>query len=168
MIFILTAICAVSAGVLASVESITRDKIARVKTEEETRVMKEMFVDASNFIDEDTGAAQNNIQWIKKAVDAGGSVIGWCVCASSRGYSSDITLIAAVTPQKTVKDLRIVSQNETPGLGTKVCGRDFWGQFVGKSGPDIEAPGGVHTITGATISSKALKKAVIAALSSVR
>jgi electron transport complex protein RnfG len=54
-----------------------------------------------------------------------------------------------------ITNIKILEQSETPGLGTKVGEEFFLEQFRGKD--SIE---GVEAISGATISSEAMKRAV--------
>jgi electron transport complex protein RnfG len=55
------------------------------------------------------------------AVNADGSLAGYAFESSLRGYSSDIKCIAGVNPQGKISGLKILSQSETPGLGTRVA-----------------------------------------------
>ena len=66
---------------------------------------------------------------------------------------------------KTIKAIRITSQNETPGLGTKVEGTKFTDQFMNKTLKQVllkkdSNKGTIDALTGATISSRAVSEAV--------
>ena len=47
-------------------------------------------------------------------------LVGYTVKASAKGYSSTIEAIVGVGPGGEIKGMKIISQQETPGLGTKI------------------------------------------------
>ena len=47
-------------------------------------------------------------------------LVGYTVKASAKGYSSTIEAIVGVSPCGEIKGMKIISQQETPGLGTKI------------------------------------------------
>lgn len=90
------------------------------------------------------------------------------------GLWGPIAGIASVNPDlKTIKTIKIIHQEETPGLGGRIGEEGFLGQFRGKEFfpkivfmPQGKASGKneVDAITGATGSSKALEKLLNEAL----
>ncbi len=81
------------------------------------------------------------------------------------GYSGNITVMVGVEPGGVVVGMEILSHTETPGLGDKITREAFKGQFKGKSleGVDwrvMKDGGDFDQITGATISPRAVVKAV--------
>jgi len=106
--------------------------------------------------------------------DASGGVIGYAFTGSGKGYSSTIKIMIGVDENMTIQGIKILSQQETPGLGDKVdevkstgtlwdllrgkkippAGRPwFQEQFAGKN---TETVNEITFITGATITSKAV------------
>ncbi len=91
--------------------------------------------------------------------------VGMAVQAtSSQGFSGDVILITGFTPEGKITKISVLSQKETPGLGTKMTLPEFMNQFEGKS---VEKPlavkkdgGEIDAITAATISSRAAVDAV--------
>lgn len=83
-----------------------------------------------------------------------------------RGLWGLIEGIVAVKPDmKTIANLQVTSQEETPGLGARIVEVEFLGQFDGKvMDPDLKltkrkgstASDTIEAITGATITSQAL------------
>jgi len=61
--------------------------------------------------------------------------------------------MAGMDVQGKITAIKVLSQNETPGLGSQVSGLSFTSRFSGKSIPDLE---NIQAITGATISSGAV------------
>ena len=79
---------------------------------------------------------------------------------TARGFQSDVVVELTVDENGAIAELIVKSGDETPGFGTR-CGEDeaFLSQFIGKTAP-VE----VDTLTGATVTSKAVIEAVNAAL----
>jgi electron transport complex protein RnfG len=87
------------------------------------------------------------------------------------GYSGKIEIMMGVDPEGTITGIEIVSHAETPGLGAKIEKEEKWpgkgsgpGGLVGKSLANnlkVKKDGGeIDQITGATISPRAIVKAV--------
>jgi electron transport complex protein RnfG len=107
---------------------------------------------------------------------------------SPRGYAGDVTVLAGLQPDGTITTVIVTKQNETPGLGTVVCGRTrektisgvlagkketglppnkILDQFTGMKAEAGQAPwtvkkdgGTLDAITGATISCRAVAEGV--------
>jgi electron transport complex protein RnfG len=91
------------------------------------------------------------------AFDRNGNLVGRVLKVEVSGYSSIITALAGINLQNEITGVDIVSQQETPGLGANVAKEGFLKQFVGKSAVRLKKDGGdIDSITGATISSRAL------------
>lgn len=83
---------------------------------------------------------------------------------TNEGYSGLIRLMVGFEPDGTIKNIEVLEQKETPGLGTKMI-TDWKNQFMGKNPKDftlkVKKDGGnVDAITAATISSRAFCDAV--------
>lgn len=86
------------------------------------------------------------------------------------GYSGNIDLLVAVSPTGTVLGSRVVSHQETPGLGDKIEHRrsDWIYSFTGKSATTADAKrwavikdgGEFDQFTGATITPRAVVNAI--------
>jgi len=87
-----------------------------------------------------------------------------------QGYSGDIRLLVALTPEAEVISVRVLEHRETPGLGDRIEARrsDWIEQFSGKSLTDpppedwasSRRGGAFDTLTSATITSNAVIDAV--------
>lgn len=108
----------------------------------------------------------------------GGRTVGYATVGMAQGYSSRLVVLAGFTPDLgKVIGINVLSQQETPGLGTKCVeeksassGRPwFQAQFNGvpavaltKRIEEMRAGGiKLDAITGATITSEAVRKAVL-------
>ncbi len=97
--------------------------------------------------------------------DESGKELGAAVTAQEPGFQEEVLLMIGFDPAtSTLIGFKVVDEKETPGLGDKIE-RDtsFGGQFPGRVAPlkGVKArnpsdPSQVQTITGATISSRAV------------
>lgn len=163
-------ICLIAAGLLSSVYSLTKDKIAAQKENEEKLSLNEVLPQAKDFEFIDRG---ENSFYI--GTDAKGKIEGYAFTVEKRGYSSDIVTMVGIDSDGNIKGIKILSQNETPGLGSKIVeveqDKTIWSvlskeqqeeappkpwfqeQFRGKNIKNLDQ---IETITGATISSTAV------------
>ena len=141
---ILALICAVSAGLLAGVNMLTKPKIALQKANEEKAALEEVMPQAVKF---ETVKTKEKLEYYK-AFDKSGMFMGAVFKASAKGYSSTIEVLAGILKSGDITAIKVISQNETPGLGSQVSDDKFTGQFSGKN----SALSDVQAITGATIS----------------
>jgi len=90
-------------------------------------------------------------------------VAGYAFTATGKGYGGDINMLIGIDRDYHIQELAILSNTETPGLGTKITESYFTDQFKGLGSDDINLGkdgGKIDSITGATISSKAVTEAV--------
>jgi electron transport complex protein RnfG len=98
-----------------------------------------------------------------------GEVTGLAVNVVSKGYASTIMLLVGMNTNGTLTGVRVISQGETPSIGSKITEPKFYAQkaFDGSSVANelkITKDGGnVDTISGATISSRAVVRGINAA-----
>ena len=83
---------------------------------------------------------------------------------SNEGYGGDIVLMVGFKKdKKTVISYKVLQASETPGLGMKLKTPEFSGQFSGKDGSALKVKkdgGDIEAITSATITSRAVCKAI--------
>ena len=92
-----------------------------------------------------------------------GVLVGYAVEVEERGYGGKMRVLVGALPDGTVAGVRILSHGETPGLGARVTEEAFLEQFRGKElgGVVLKKDGGeIEGVTGATISSRAVVRAV--------
>jgi len=157
---ILAIICLIAAGLLAGVNLLTKVKIVSQAQAEEISSLKEVMPEGNDFEAVKSG---NDILYYK-VYDLNKSFVGVAFKASGKGYSSIIETMVGMRKDGTITAIKVVAQNETPGLGSRVAEPDFLKQFIGKNlYSQVEDEGGkkgftigVDAITGATISSSAV------------
>ena len=162
--FILFGITAVSAFLLAVVNSATKPIIAKNQLKKTYESMETVMPEAKSFEPVDTNDAE-----AYKAYGETGEVIGVCVVTTSNGYGGEIKVLAGVDLEKQVTGIDILAHSETPGLGANATKPEFKNQFAGKT-KDIAVSkkepkeNEIQAMSGATISSKAVTEAVNFAL----
>lgn len=109
---------------------------------------------------------ENQLDYDVYKVSEGGSQIGWVVMGKGNGYADEIVcLIGLSTDLKKINGVSVISQKETPNLGSKI--QSPWAdQFAGKAAqPPLEVVkdksgkpdnNKIDAISGATISSDSL------------
>lgn len=158
---ILGVICLAATLVLAVTYEVTKPKIeAQLKSEEQS-ALKAMIPSADSFNEK----ILDGIEYFEAL--KGKSVIGYCVRVTGNGYNGYIRMIAGVDTAGVIQGVAVLEHSETPGLGarineTKQGESDPWflRQFEGKNVRAIEVRKNIDSITGATISSKAVTDAI--------
>ena len=152
-------ISALTAGLLAFVNSVTKKKIA----ENELAVMEEaigrIFVSCDK-IEAVAGEYKEPIVAVY-AVYREGEMLGYGIQSTPMGFKDTIGLIVGTDIEGNCLGVEITSISDTPGVGTKVNEGNFLFGFKGLNGENVND---YDTISGATISSKAVKNGVSAVL----
>jgi len=143
--FILAVICMVAAGLLAGVNSLTQAKIMAQAQDEDTAGLREILPQAVRF----EAVKKGDEVLYHRAFGQSGELCGIAFLASGKGYASTIDVLVGMRLDGTMEAIKVLRQNETPGLGARVAEQDFMDQFKGKRDPFQ-----VQSITGATISSR--------------
>ena len=153
-------IAVVSGAVLGIVYTVTKEPIARQTKMEEEKALKDIFPEATSF-----SLTTGKDKYIYYEVYAKNKLIGYALDASGKGFGGTIKIKVGINLNKTIRSIRTISQSETPGLGTRIKETKCTDQFMGKSLKQAELKkdsdkGTIDAITGATISSRAVSKAV--------
>jgi len=146
---ILGVICLVASGLLVGVYSLTRPRIVAQAQNEEEEALLEVLPGAIRF--EPVKSDSEIIYY--KGYGQDGRLKGVAFKVSAKGYSSTIETMVGMDKEGTISAIKILSQNETPGLGAGITEPSFTGQFKNK---DTKSLTDVEAITGATISSGAV------------
>lgn len=165
-------VCIVAAMGLAVTWGFTATKIEAQAREAERASLSTVLPDAVTFeaitdaalLGKARAAAGDiGIDGVFRALDSAGNQVGVGILVTSRGYGGPLRMAVGLDRNGKVTGVMIVSMNETPGLGTKVVeDKTFLPRFQGLD--SAEAAKKVDTITGATKSSRGVRKGVEAAL----
>jgi len=188
----LAVIAAIASFGLSAVYNATHEITEQYKAEEQESARREVLPDAGSAVFEmiETETRLQGkpfVYYAAYADEAKSEPIGWTFTAYGKGYSSTIETIVGVVPNGSISGVKIVFQQETPGLGAKVMevasSNTLWAmlsgnavdesgarpwfqvQFDEASGTDLvvvksESEEGILAITGATISSDAVTGSV--------
>lgn len=89
---------------------------------------------------------------------------GYVVETRTAGYAADVTMLVGVDNSGRVTGLTVRALEETWGLGAQaLVDTDFLIQFLGTQG-NAQIGDGIDALTGATVTSKAIARAVNAAV----
>ncbi len=150
----LSLIVLVSVVLLMYVNSITKAKIAAEKETQIIEQLKLIFPEMKDY-------KYNKDEYYE--VYSSEDLIGYAFTAIGKGYGGDINILIGINNNFLIESINIISNTETPGLGTKITENFFTDQFKGLALEDVNLTkngGKVDAITGATISSKAVVDAV--------
>lgn len=155
----LTIACLISGIIIAVTYYITAPVAVANSIRLSNEAMQSLVKDAESFI-----KLEDKPGWYAAYKDE--KLIAYIVPAESKGYGGTIKLLTAITPEGKQIDYTILSHNETPGLGDNTGKEPFRKQFSGKGidnlvvVKDPSNKDAIQAVTGATISSKAVTKAV--------
>ena len=160
-IVVLCVICVVITGALAATNSATAPVIAEAKAEAERLARTELLPEADDFAPVE-GIEVENVSDVYAANNGAGYVI----TSTSKGYGGTITVMSAFTPDGTLKQIKVTDASETPGFGSNVTdNKSYWERYAGLDGTKQLVLGqDVDGWSGATISSKALLRAMNSAI----
>jgi len=172
MIIVLTAICCLSAVALGAVQVMTAERIARQQWLRKIRALNAVFhlyEDAPDLqvVDVASSWASDASRKVRKfyVLRNNRQVLGTAFEISAPGYGGWIDIMVGVTEADAISGIRIISHNETPGLGANIVRDSFAAGFKGRNLQEtnwsLKKNGGdIDQISGATISSAAVLGAV--------
>ena len=162
---VLLAICIIIPLALSVTNKVTVKKIAELEAANSKKNMQSL-IDADNFEECENG------EITYYAAINGGKTAAYIFTESSKGYGGDVSVMTAIKPDGTVAGVAILDvSGETPGLGQNAAKESFYSQYAGlKKGVSLLKNGAkaenneVDAVTGATITSTAVTRAVNKAL----
>lgn len=159
-------ITAVVAAALGGINAITQDKIAEAQAEKVQQAIEKVLPEAENLRNAEVSAQEHPL--VKSAYIADG---GLAVQVQPAGFGGGISMMVGVDMDGKVLGVQVISHSETAGLGAVAgaatsAGQTFRDSFTGLFYPvSVSKDGGeADTLTGATITSRAVAEGVNAAL----
>ena len=174
MVIVLTVITALSGGILATWDGVTKPKIAYHQLQALKAAISDVLPSYDNYEEKDING---NKVYIGK-IDGSTQPVGIAFKVDGSGFQGNISIMVGVDPSFTsITGIKVLGQIETPGLGTKIVvdpsnkANPFWfpEQFGGVVlFPQIDVvknsipqnPNEVQAISGATITSKAVVRII--------
>ena len=170
----------VAGALLGLVNQITKEPIAAAELKAKNEAYQKVFADGNAFeVNEElnkklveTTFEGADIGEILVTKDKDSKTIGYVMSLIAKeGYGGDITFAIGVKMDGTMTGLSVLSHSETAGLGANCTTESFQSQFKGVIGPEItysktgkSTDNEIDAISGATITTKALTKAINAGL----
>lgn len=166
---ILLVVCLFVSFLLALTNAVTMEARLAEKERQDNLSKLAIFPEATQF-DEleiaDPEGDGSSILDVVSATDASGTLLGYVVEATSRGYGGQLPLYVGFNPEGEIVGVQVPANDETPGLGQHVHDEVFYSQLVGGSAQSMVVVGqgasssdlpaeSIDAISGATISSKA-------------
>lgn len=177
MVLTLMIITVVASLALGSIYNLTLEPIAAAKKAARERAIKLVlpaFDSLNTFmvaipddpaLSDQGNGSQDSLVFYEAYKD--GENIGVAVQTfSNQGYDpTQIQIMVGFLPEGIIDSTVVTQQKETPGLGTKMTGEKFNGQFSGKDPANFNLSvtkdgGDVDAITASTISSRAVCEAL--------
>ena len=158
-ILVLSLLCLLVSWALAAGNRLTQPVIEEAAEQRAETARREVIPEADNFVLLDIDMLHNeyhlprNVTGVYRATNNTGFVF----MVTTSGYGGEIKLICGISPDGKVIKTATLAQKETKGLGTPIFEEPHAGQYRGKDKNGIED---IAAISGATISSKALKKGI--------
>ena len=167
---VLTLICIIITVLLATTNELTKEPIA-AQVEKKAQLTREIVLSqASKYkeIDISTLGENLDINNCYAGFDKNDKLVGYTITSTENGYSGAIeVMVGILSSDNTVNGVSILSQSETPGLGANSTKSEFTDQYkqdVPKEFTVVKTPNvkeaEIQAITGSTITSKAVTKAV--------
>ncbi len=166
MIMSLGLITVIAGALLGAIYSATKEPIAIMEKEQQVAAIKQVAPPFDNDPEAESKQIEvNGATFTVYPAIMGGKLVGAAVKGSSmNGFAGEIVVMCGFDADGTVRDYEVLSQAETPGLGSKMqlWFRDPSGarSVIGKN-PSRNAfyvskdSGDIDAITAATISSRA-------------
>ncbi|MFI1773004.1 RnfABCDGE type electron transport complex subunit G [Thalassobellus citreus] len=167
MVVSLLLITLISGFALGFVNDLTIEPKAKAKLEKKVNAIKLVLPEFDNNPVEDvkkikTAVSKDSVEVypaFKNNQFVGAAVISY----SEKGFSGLVKIMVGFKADGAIKNIAVLEQKETPGLGTKMKDESFLRQFRDKN-PDtfnlkVKKDGGdIDALTGATISSRAFSE----------
>ena len=162
-------ICAVVAGLLGIVNSVTAPIIENAKWEKTMAAMSQVL-EADEFKQLEDVQLPDKAKAVYEGT-VGGETVGYAVEVAPNGFKGAISMVVGVDPDGLVTGVSIVDHSETSNIGTKVVeAPEVLARFVGMTGEITVNKGDnkFDAVSGATVSSRGVTAGVNAAIAAVK
>lgn len=158
---ILVVICFIVTACLAGTNAATKSAI-KAQEEKDTSESRQTVLPGAKSFEQAKGSADCYIG------KDGDKVVGYVVTTEASSYGGKIKVMTGISEDGKITGVNLLSTSDTPGLGLnaqKESFRDQYKQSAPEKGFEVVKGGGaadgqINALTGATITSKAVTKAV--------
>jgi len=167
-ILVLVVICFVTTFLLAFTYGVTAPIIAANTAKAASEARMELLPDADNF--SDSGAQCLVYEEGKVYVEdcfVADNKAGMVVTVKTNSYGGMLTAMVGIDKDGAITGVKVTEHADTPGVGTKAHAAEHLAQYVGLTeltSDQVKNDSSVQHVTGASVSSGAVHKAVYCAL----
>lgn len=158
---VLFIIAAVSAGILAVVNNLTKTVIENNEIAAVNLARKNVLSSADTFKPEESVKAEG-LEFIP-GYNTAGELTGYVVSVAQGGYAADINFVLGIDKDGKIAGLDIIGSQETPGLGAKVMDKAWQAIWIGRDS-SYTFNKSTDAFAGATISPTAVYTGMMRAL----
>ena len=167
-ILVLVLICFVTTFLLAFTYGITAPIIAENTAKAASEARMELLADADNFTDAgaDLFVLEEGKVYATEVYKADNGA-GMVVTVKSNSYGGMLTAMVGINKDGEITGVKVTEHADTPGVGTKAHADSHLEQYKGLSeltSDQVKNDSSVQHVTGASVSSGAVHKAVYCAL----
>lgn len=173
LVFVLTFVCVCAGALLSLTYNITKDRIEAAEQAAALNAVKDVLPEYEGEAEKVTldieGESTDFFIGRKN-----GQISGVAVKAQSAGYGGTLMVLVGVDADGNISGMKVLSHQETPGLGAKAALPEFLDQFkgLGLSGDQVfkvkKDGGQIDAVTAATITSRAVAKAASKGLAKIK
>lgn len=158
---VLLIIAAISAGTLAGVNGMTKGVIAQNNIDAANKA-RTLVLPAAQKFDEAQSIQKDDFKFIP-GFDGSGKIVGYVVSVNQGGYGGNINFSLGVDLEGKITGLKVMTHQETPGLGAKITGEEWQKLWVGRD-KEYKFDKSVDAFAGATVSPSSVHSGIVRAL----
>ncbi len=159
----LLVVCAVAALVLAFTNNITREVIEIQVKEANEASVKEIFgkdADIEQMGKDELASYKEKVKGLVEIFtikDSSGAALGYAIKSETSGYKSGVNTLTGVNAEGEVLGVKVISHQETSGIGTNATTEEHLGKF---KGVNLNGEVNVEAVSGATKTSNGILSGV--------
>lgn len=167
-VLVLVAICFAVTFALAFTYGITSPIIAENTARAASEARKELLPDADNFTEADVKpyTLEEGKVYVLETYTADNGA-GMVVTVNTNSYGGNLTAMVGIDKEGAITGVKVTDHADTPGVGTKAQEESHLNQYRGLTellSDQIKTDASINAVTGASVSSGAIHKAVYCAL----
>lgn len=158
---VLVIICLVVTAALAVTYQVTKPIIEEINIKNANLARAEVLPEGAGGFTQLDAEMIENVTEVYEADNGSGMVF----TTVDKGFGGAMTVMVGINASGEIQGVKVTRHGETPGLGTKAMTPEYLSQYGGLSTVAIDGTdANVDAVTGATISSNAIFRAVETAL----
>ena len=157
-IVVLVLICAIMSGLLAVTNNITAPIIEEAERRAAEEARKEVLSAADSFEKVEVAGLPDAVTEVYRAANGAGYTFS--ITAQGYGGKGTLKITVGIDGNGQITGTKVLSHEETAGLGSKITTDAFQGQFPGKDAGYVSDIKNIDAIGGATKSSNFFRLAL--------